>query len=41
MIEEESIAGIDAVGFPVVDNYPVGVQFCSPLVDEPGEWEKG
>ena len=41
VIEEDSIAGIDSVGFTVVDNYPIGVQFCYPWEDRTGEGEKG
>ena len=41
MIEEDSIAGMDTVGFTVVDNYPIGVQLCYPWEDRPGEGEKG
>ena len=41
VIEEDSITGMDTVGFTVVDNYPIGVQLCYPWEDRPGEGEKG
>ena len=28
MIEQNAVAGVDVVGFSVVDNDPVGVKFC-------------
>ena len=29
MVEQKSIAGEDAIGLAVVDNYPVGIEFSS------------